>query len=59
MTGFRYRYNSAQKPIKVVHFHPNNKKQWECMVEGINDVNAKIVNKRLVKIFEKNSLKWK
>ena len=59
MTGFRYRYNSAQKPIKVVHFHPNNKKQWECMVEGVNDVNVKIVNKRLIKIFEKNDLKWK
>jgi hypothetical protein len=59
MTGFSYRYENAKKPIKVVHFHPDNKKQWECMVEGINGLNTKVVNSRLIKIFKKHNLNWK
>ena len=53
MTGFRYRYNWAEKPIKVVHFHPDDERQWDCMVNGENDLGIKVVNDRLVTIIKK------
>ena len=56
MTGFNYRYQSAEKPIKVAHFHPNNPKQYSYMVEGKNDLNIKIVNERLLNILKTNKL---
>ena len=59
MTGFRYRYEDAEKPIKVVHFHPDDERQWNCMVNGKNEINMKIVDERLVKIFKKHKLNWK
>jgi len=56
MTGFRYRYEQAVKPIKVVHFHPDNKNQWDTMVEGKNELNVKIVNNKLLTILKKHKL---
>jgi hypothetical protein len=56
MTGFNDRYQNAEKPIKVAHFHPNNPKQYSYMVEGKNDLNVKIVNERLLNILKKNKL---
>jgi hypothetical protein len=58
MTGFSYRYQSAYKPIKVVHFHPDDERQWNTMVEGKNDINTKIIDSRLVKILKKHKLNW-
>lgn len=59
MTGFAYRYQSADKPLKVVHFHPDDVDQWNCMVEGQNDLNAKVVNDRLIQIFKNHGLQCK
>ena len=59
MTGFQYRYKWAEKPIKVVHFHPDDERQWNCMVNGENDLGIKIINQRLIEIFEKHDLRWK
>ena len=56
MTGFRYRYQSADKPIKVVHFHPDDERQWNTMVEGKNELGVIVVNKRLLKILNKHKL---
>jgi len=56
MTGFDDRYLNATKPIKVVHFHPDNQKQWDMMAEGKNDLNVKIVNNRLLSIIKKHKL---
>ena len=53
MTGFNDRYNKAAKPIKVVHFHPDNKRNWDSMVEGKNDLGVKVVNDRLINIINK------
>ena len=57
MTGFNDRYNKAAKPIKVVHFHPNDERQWNYMVEGKNDLGVKIVNDRLSNLFKKHNCK--
>ena len=57
MTGFNERYNGAVKPIKVVHFHPNDERQWNYMVEGKNDLGVKIVNDRLSNLFKKHNCK--
>ena len=56
MTGFNDRYKNAVKPLKVAHFHPNDEKQWNYMVEGENELGVKVVNKRLLKIFKKHKL---
>ena len=56
MTGINYRYQRAEKPIKVPHFHPNNPKQYSYMVEGKNDLNIKIVNEILLNILKTNKL---
>jgi len=56
MTGFRYRYEQAIKPIKVVHFHPDDHNQYNTMVEGKNEINVKIVNDRLLSIIKKHEL---
>jgi hypothetical protein len=50
MTGFDDRYKNAVKPIKVVHFHPEDKKQWDYMAEGKNNLGVKILNDRLINI---------
>ena len=57
MTGFNERYNGAVKPIKVVHFHPNDERQWNYMVECKNDLGVKIVNDRLSNLFKKHNCK--
>tara|TARA_A100001201_G_scaffold141700_1_gene137790 strand:- start:1072 stop:1890 length:819 start_codon:yes stop_codon:yes gene_type:complete len=56
MTGFRYRYEFADKPIKVVHFHPDDERQWNTMVEGKNELNVKIVNDRLLSVIKRHNL---
>ena len=53
MTGFNDRYKNAVKPLKVAHFHPNDEKQWNYMVEGKNDLGVTIVNNRLSKLLKK------
>ena len=42
---FNERYGNAVKPVKLCHFHPDDKSQWDCMVEGKNDLNVKIISK--------------
>jgi len=56
MTGFSARYSTAEKPIYVVHFHPDREKEWDCMIEGKNDFGVKVVDERLMKIFKKYNL---
>jgi hypothetical protein len=56
MTGFSVRYSTAKKPIYVVHFHPDKQNEWDCMVEGKNDLGVKVVDERLIKILKKYNL---
>ena len=56
MTGFSARYSTAEKPIYVVHFHPDKEKEWNCMIEGENDLGVKVVDERLIKILKKYNL---
>ena len=56
MTSFNERYSLAEKPIKVVHFHPDDERQWDCMGNGNNDLNVVVVNERLKTILDKYKL---
>ena len=56
MTSFNERYSLAEKPIKVVHFHPDKQNEWDCMIEGKNDLGVKVVDERLIKILKKYNL---
>ena len=56
MTGFKTRYETATKPLYMVHFHPSKEKNYKVMIEGENELGVKVVNKRLLKIFNKHEL---
>jgi hypothetical protein len=56
MTGFNTRYNQSEKPIYVAHFHPDNIRNHDCMVEGKNDLGVKIINSRLLDIIIKHKI---
>jgi len=56
MTGFDDRYSLAEKPVKVVHFHPDNKRQWNVMGKGLNDLNVVVVDDELKSILSKYKL---
>ncbi len=56
MSDFKERYNGAIQPLKVVHFHPDDRNQYDTMVEGKNELNVKIVNDRLLSIIKRHDL---
>ena len=56
MTRFPTRYSTADKPVYVVHFHPDKQNEWDCMIEGKNDLGVKVVDERLIKILKKYNL---
>ena len=59
MTSFNERYDWAEKPIKVVHFHPDHEKQYKCMAEGENDLGVKVIDERLDKLLKKYKITYK
>lgn len=68
--GMRYvesNWKKAKKPLRIVHFHPRYKIiylepyrwewTWDVFVEGKNGLNRPLINKRLLKIFNKHGIK--
>jgi len=53
---FAVKYPEADKPIKVVHFHPEDKSCLDRFYYGINNYNVKIVTPELRKLFVKHGL---
>jgi hypothetical protein len=51
-------YQRAEKPIKVVHFHPTYKlvRTWDVFVLGKNGLNMPLVNERLIGVFKQNGI---
>jgi len=51
-SGFRDRYSRAEKPIKVVHFHPSNRMAWDTHVRNRNNISEDAsIPKRLKDLF--------
>lgn len=50
-SSFVERYNRAEKPIKVCHFHPGNRLAWDTFVRDRNRLNIKVINNKLVDLF--------
>jgi len=53
---FSRKYPVAQKPIKIVHFHPEDVSCLNCFYYGKNSHNVKIVTPELSKLFIKYNL---
>jgi len=50
-------YQKANKPLKVVHFHPSKRKVLEMFMYGKNELRLPLLNSRLIKIFIKHGIK--
>ena len=46
-TEYVDRYRLATKPIKVVHFSADDKRQWDMFANGNNDCGVPFINDRL------------
>ena len=53
MTGFATRYKLAHKPIKTLHFHPDDKDQYAKVVEGKNEMGISLVSDTLKQTLDK------
>ena len=53
---FSRKYPHAEKPIKVVHFHVEDKSCLDCFYHGKNSYNVKIVTPALSELFIKHGL---
>ena len=51
-----YCYERAHKPLKVLHFHPNNPiiNTLAIAMYGKNRINKPLMNERLIKLFNKH-----
>ena len=56
MTSFNERVQEAVGYLKVCHFHPDDEKQYDCMVNGVNQLNRKIIDERLLNILKSHDL---
>ena len=54
MTGFATRYKLAHKPIKTLHFHPDDPEQYGKVLEGKNEMGISIVSETLKKTLDKH-----
>lgn len=52
-SGYVKRWNMAEKPIKVVHFHPDNIIAWETHALDRNGLDIKGISSRLEKLIRK------
>ena len=53
MSGFETRYSIAHKPVKILHFHPDNDKHYAQVVKGENGMNKPVVSSKLKKVLDK------
>jgi hypothetical protein len=53
MTGFATRYKLAHKPIKTLHFHPDDAEQYAKVVEGKNEMGISLVSDTLKQTLDK------
>lgn len=53
---FHLKYPDAEKPIKVVHFHPEYESCLDCFYHGKNSLNVKVVTPELKELFIKYEL---
>jgi hypothetical protein len=51
-------YQRAEKPLKVVHFHPTYKlvRTWDVFVLGKNGLNMPLVTDRLIRVFKDHGI---
>ena len=54
--NFNERVQEAVGYLKVCHFHPDDEKQYDCMVNGVNQLNRKIIDERLLNILKSHDL---
>lgn len=55
---FTEKYQQAEKPIKVCHFHPEIPACAECFVYGMNKHGVRVVDDTLKEIMQKHRLLW-
>jgi len=53
MTGLATRYKLSHKPIKTLHFHPDNPDQYAKVVEGKNEMGIPLVSDTLKQTLDK------
>ena len=49
-SGFKIRYERAEKPIRVGHFHPYNRLAWETFALNRHNLPGRIITERLEKV---------
>lgn len=59
MRNVESNYKIAQKPVKVLHFHPHDRRMpnLDIFMHGKNGLNKPIMTRRLIKIFNQNGIK--
>ena len=58
MRNVEYNYAMAEKPLKVVHFHPTYKlvRTWDVFVLGKNGLNMPLVDERMIEVFKRHKV---
>ena len=56
VSAFDDRYGVANKPIKVIAFKPNIKRDLDVFMNGKNSFNAQLVDNRLMELFKGNNI---
>ena len=57
-TNFKIRYEMSEKPIHIVHFHPENLQQWRYFMDGENEIGYRIHSERLLKKIDQRFKKY-
>ena len=50
-SGFKERYASSNKPIRVCHFHPTNRIAWDTFARDRNRLGEIVLPDSLVRLF--------
>lgn len=61
MRKVEHNYGIAEKPLRVVHFHPTYKlvRTWDVFVLGKNGLNMPLVDERLIGVFRHHGISGK
>tara|TARA_Y100001963_G_C6711152_1_gene414319 strand:- start:419 stop:1147 length:729 start_codon:yes stop_codon:yes gene_type:complete len=56
LTHMEKRYDAAEKPVCSIGFQPHVKNSWDVFIEGKNELDIKLVDDELLKIFKNYKL---
>ena len=52
LTHMEKRYQAAEKPVCALGFQPHVQSSWDVFIEGKNDLNLKLIDNEMIKLFK-------